>query len=220
MAADIINNDLVVNGNLSATTMSLAASSVTNDTVSASAAIGRAKLALETKKYDIPLTEFRVWDAVATTLSGTPASYDLGLVGGTFATDAPIISSGDCKNTTTTRYARAFVRLPAEYDSAGTVTIRLSAGMKTTVGSSTCTIDVEARKFDKASLVGSDLCATAATTINSLTFGDKDFSITSAGLVAGDILDVRVAILITDVATATAVIGAFASAELLCQVRG
>jgi hypothetical protein len=220
MPADIINNDLIVNGNLAATTMALAANSVTNTTIDAAAAISRSKLALETKKYDVPLVDFRVWDAVQTPLTGTPNSDDLGLVGGTFGTDAPIVSSGDCKNTTTTRYARAFVRLPAEYDNGGSVTFRLSTGMKTTVATSSCTIDLEARKFDKASLVGSDLCTTAATSINSLTFGDRDFTVNSSGLVPGDLLDIRIAIAITDSATPTAVIGALACCQLLCQVRG
>ncbi len=220
MAADIINNDLVVNGNLSATTMTLAANSVTNATVDAAAAIGRAKLALETKKYLIPLTDLRVWDAMQTTLPGTGAADDLAINGGTFGTSSPTIRTDDVKASNTTRRARFLVALPAEYDSAGTVTIRASAGMITTVSDTTATIDFEVYESNKATGIGSDLCATAATTINSLTFGDKDFSVTSAGLVAGDLLDVRMTIAINDGATATAVIGAVGSLELLCQVRG
>jgi hypothetical protein len=131
-----------------------------------------------------------------------------------------MVQTGDCKTLTATRYARFMVRLPAEYDNAGTVTLRASAGMVTTVASTTATIDFEVYESNKTTGIGSDLCATAATTINSLTFGDKDFSITSAGLVAGDLLDVRVSIAVVDGATATAVIGAIGSLELICQVRG
>jgi len=220
MAADVINNDLVVNGNLSATTMSLAANSVVDATVSAAAAIGRAKLALESKKYLIPLTDLRVWDAMQTNLPGTGAADDLAIIGGTFGSGSPSIQTGDVKASSTTRRARFLVPLPAEYENAGTVTLRASAGMVTTVSDTTATIDFEVYESNKTTGIGSDLCATAATTINSLTFGDKDFSITAAGLVAGDLLDVRVSIAVVDGATATAVIGAFGSLELICQVRG
>jgi hypothetical protein len=220
MAADIINNDLIVNGNLAATSMTLAASSVTNATVSGSAEIGRAKLALEQKKYDIPFSDLRIHDAFATTLTATGNTDDLGLVGGTFGSASQMIQTGDVKTLTATRYARFQFRLPAEYDSAGTVTLRASAGMVTTVASSSATIDFEVYKSNKTGGIGSDLCATAATTINSLTFGDKDFSITASGLVAGDLLDIRMAIATVDGATGTAVIGAVGSLEVLCQVRG
>jgi hypothetical protein len=220
MAADVINNDLVVNGNLAATTMSLAAASVTNATVSGSAEIARSKLALETKKYLIPLTDLRVWDAMQTVLPGTGAADDLALIGGTFGTGSPTIQTGDVKATSTTRRARFLVPLPAEYDPAGTVTIRASAGMVTTVSDTTATIDFEVYESNKATGISSDLCSTAATTINSLTFADKDFSVTSASLVAGDLLDVRVSIAVVDGATVGAVIGAIGSLELLCQVRG
>jgi hypothetical protein len=58
-----------------------------------------------------------------------------------------------------------------------TITLRLSAGMLTTVASSSCTVDVEMYLTNRESLVsGSDLCATSATTINSLTFANKDFT--------------------------------------------
>jgi hypothetical protein len=220
MAADVINNDLVVNGSFSATTMTLPANAVTDATVSASAGLSRAKLALETKKYLIPLTDLRVWDAIQTNLPGTATGDDLAFNGGTFGTSSPTIQTGDVKATSTTRRARFLVPLPAEYDPAGAVTIRASAGMVTTVSDTTATIDFEVYESNKATGISSDLCSTAATTINSLTFSDKDFSITSASLVAGDLLDVRVSIAVVDGATVGAVIGAIGSLELLCQVRG
>lgn len=220
MAADVINNDLIVNGNLAATSMTLAASSVTNATVSGSAEIARSKLALETKKFVIPLSDLRVWDAVATNLPGTAAADDLAFNGGTFGTSSPTIRTDDVKASNTTRRARFLVALPAEYEPAGTVTIRANAGMITTVSDTTATIDFEVYESGKDTTIGSDLCATAATTINSLTFGSKDFSVTASGLVAGDLLDVRMTIAINDGATVTAVIGAVGSIELLCQVRG
>lgn len=220
MATDIFNNPVAFTDTVSFVSLTLPSNAVSNSTIVSNAEIGRAKLALETKKYVIPLTDLRVWDAMQTVLPGTAAADDLALVGGTFGTGSPTIQTGDSKAASTTRRARFLVPLPAEYDPAGTVTIRASAGMVTTVSDTTATIDFEVYESNKATGIGSDLCATAATTINSLTFSDKDFSITAAGLVAGDLLDVRMTIAIVDGATATAVIGAVGSLELLCQVRG
>ncbi len=221
MAADIINNDLVVNGNLTASSMTLAANSVNNSNIIASAAIARSKLALETKKFVIPLSELRVHDALATNLPATASADDLAFNSGTFGTTGPTVRTDDVKNATTTRYARLQIRLPAEYDNAGAVTLRVSGGMVTTVASSAATVDIEAYKLNKTvASLSSDLVTTAAQSINSLTFADKDFTVTSSGLVSGDILDVRLAIAVTDSATGTAVIGAIGSLELLCEVRG
>lgn len=221
MATNTINGDLRVNGDFTSTTMTLPSASVGNAQVKVGAEIARSKLALDSnQKYVVPLTDFRVWDAMNTVLPGTSSNDDLALVGGTLGTSSPTIQTGDVKNTTVTRYARALVALPPEYEDGETVTIRLHAGMITTVASSSATVDVECYKSDKESGVGSDLCSTAAQDINSLTFDDMDFTITPTGLVAGDLLDVRIAIAVSDSATVTAVIGAIGSVELLADVRG
>lgn len=173
--------------------------------------------------YPINLTDFRVWDAVQTNLPGTAAADDLALITGTFATSSCTIRTSDAKATTVTQRARAFVRIPAEYDAAETVSIKISAGMITTVSDSTATVDVEAYEVNRTGGLGgspTDLCATAAQSINSLTFAEKTFTITSSGLVAGDVLDVRITIAITDGATGTAVIGAIGAIDLLADVKG
>lgn len=169
----------------------------------------------------IPLTGLRVWDAYQTNLPGTAATDDLALVGGTFATAPPVISAGDLKAAgATTRYARFQMQLPECYDAGETVTLRFSAGMVTTVADTSCTVDAQVYKLDKVTGIGADLCATAATTMNSLTFGNKDFSITSSGLTAGDVFDVRVAIACTDAASGTAVTPTIAAIDLLCDIKG
>lgn len=169
--------------------------------------------------YPIPLTELRTWDALATNLPGAAAADDLGLVTGTLGTDSPTIQAGDLKAAgATTRYARCQVALPPEYVAGETVVIRAAAGMKTTVADGSCTIDFEARRIDRAAGVGADICATAATSINSLTAADKDFTITATTLGPGDLLDIRMAITCTDTATATAVIPIVDALELLCDI--
>ena len=170
--------------------------------------------------YPVQMTDLRVFDALATNLPATGGTDDLGLYGGTFGTNSPKVSTGDVKNATTTRYARFQFALPAEYDAGQTVTLRFSAGMETTVASSSATVDAEVYKSDRAAGIGTDLCTTSATTINSLTFGNKDFTITPTGLTAGDVLDVRVTVAVVDSATATAVTATIGAIEFLLDVKG
>lgn len=172
--------------------------------------------------YQLPLERFRVWDAVATTLPGTSATDDLGFITGTFGTAPPYIGTGDVKNTTVTRYARIGFCLPPEYVAGQSVRVNLHAGMITTVSSGVATVDVECFKMaqDGTTGMGSDLCATSATTIKSLTFSDKPFDITATTLFPGDWLDIRLTVNIVDSATATAVIGAILAAEMHLDIKG
>lgn len=171
--------------------------------------------------FPIRLTSLRVWDAFHTNLPGTAATDDLALIGTSFGSTAPVITAGDCKALgATSRYARFMVELPECYEAGETVTLSLSAGMVTTVASSSCTVDVECYKIDKITGIGSDLCATSAITINSLVFAAKAFTITPSGLTAGDVLDVRLTIACNDAATGTAVTPTIAGIDLLCDIKG
>lgn len=171
--------------------------------------------------FPIRLTGLRVWDAFHTNLPGTAATDDLALAGTTFGSTAPVITAGDCKALgATSRYARFMVELPECYEAGETVTLSLSAGMVTTVASASCTVDVECYKIDKVTGIGSDLCTTSATTINSLVFAAKVFTITPSSLIAGDVLDIRLTIACNDAATGTAVTPTIAGIDLLCDIRG
>lgn len=169
--------------------------------------------------YPVELTELRVHDAPASALPTTAAADDLGLIAGTFGTDAITVQTSDAKATTVTQRGRFFVDVPEGYVAASGMTLRLRAGMVTTVSDGTATIDVECYAYDNDGSVGSDLCSTSAQTINSLSKVDADFSIGSTGVTAGTRLDVRVTIAITDAATATAVIGEIGQIALLVDVR-
>ena len=184
--------------------------------------LGRSNLDQESlSTFTIPLTSFRVWDAIHTLLPSAGAADDLGLLGNTFGTGSPTIETGDLKAAgATTRYARVLVPMPFEYDATADVVLRFHAGMKTTVADTTATLDVEAYKSDEEGGIGSDICNTAATSINSLTLADIDFTITAGSLNPGDLLDVRIAIAVNDGATGTAVIGQIGAAQLLCDTKG
>lgn len=171
--------------------------------------------------FPVDLTALRVWDAYQTNLPGTAATDDLALIGGTFGTAPPKIEAGDLKNAgATTRYARFQITLPECYDAGETFLVSIWAGMATTVASVSCTVDLECYKLTKLGGIGSDLCATPATTINSLTFGEKQFTITPSGLVAGDTFDCRIAIACNDSGTGTAVTPTIAAIDRLCDIKG
>lgn len=176
----------------------------------------------ELQAFPIPLTDFRVWDALQTLLPGTPATDDLGLVGGTFGSATPSLRSEDLKAAgATNKRARVLVQLPWEYEAGQSISLRFKAGMITTAADTTATIDVEAYKLqaDPDDAIGSDLVSTSATSMNSTTFADITFVVTPTGLSPGDILDVRVTVAVNDGATGTAVIAGITSARLLCDVR-
>lgn len=174
--------------------------------------------------YTIPLTDFRIWDTGAL-LPLTGATDDLAFIIGTFATASPTIQTGDLKSVgaTTTRYARALVRLPAEYVAGQTVILRFHAGMKTNVADQTpgATIDCAVYKSDEEEGISADLASAASSdNMNSLTLADVDFTITPDALSPGDLLDVRVSIMVDDNATGTDVIGMLGSVKLICDVKG
>jgi len=191
---------------------------------SISPAISKANiLALaELQSFPIPLTDFRVWDALQTLLPGTPSSDDLGLVGGTFGTATPSIRSEDLKTLgATNKRARVLVQIPWEYQTGESLTLRFRAGMITTVAGTSATLDCEAYKLqdDPDDAIGSDLISTAATSMNSLTFANIDFVVAPSTLSPGDILDVRITCAVNDGAGATAVIAGITSCKLLADVR-
>jgi hypothetical protein len=167
--------------------------------------------------YVVDLTTFRVWDAIQTMLPATSATDDLGLYTGTFATNAPMIKTYDVKNAgAVSLRARVLIPIPAFYVDGETQTLRIVAGMGTTVASTTATIDVEAYLLDDEGGISADLCTTSAQDINSTTMTIKDFAITESG-VRGKTLDVRITIAVNDSGTGTAVIGQIGSVKFLAD---
>lgn len=201
----------------------LGAGEIYDANVSAQAAIATTKMAQRTNaKYPVPLTAFRVWDALQTNLT-TPASDDLGIVTGTFGSGASHVSSGDLKTAgLTTRRMRALLVVPPNFEgNSQTVSLSIFGGMVTSVADGSATVDVEAWRVDRDGTIGAaDLCLTAAQSINSLTAAEKSFDLTNADIVAGDTLDVRVSVAVSDTATVTAVIAAVWDVVLLADTRG
>ena len=114
--------------------------------------------------------------------------------------------------------------LPHNYVAAGDVTIRavvgLFEGAGGTAAAGTCTIDFEAREQGSDATVGSDICATAATAI-SASFGNKDFTVTPTGLVAGDTVVCKMTTSVAETANDVATLNArITKLQVLCDVQG
>lgn len=170
--------------------------------------------------FPIPLTSMRKWDEIQT-IVGTPASDDLGIIGTTFGSVGPTLSAGDLKAAgATTRRTRCQVAVPECYQDGQTLNIDVYAGMQTTVADGSCTVDIECYRLDKLGAIGSDLCTTSATNINSLTVAKKPFVINPASIAKGDILDIRISIACTDAATVTAVTPVIGGVDLVCDIKG
>ena len=163
---------------------------------------------------------WKVHDAPANNLPATSATDDLAILGGTYGTDGIYVGTGDVKTLSVTRYARRSVRIPPEYVASQTIKLRVRCGMLTTIADGSCTIDVECRKKDGNTAVGSELQAGAAQSMNSTAFADFDFTITSTALAPGDELDIRIAIACVDTATGTAVDPAIGKTSLLVDTKG
>lgn len=169
--------------------------------------------------YPIPIgSQFVVWDAPSTFQPATPANDDLGVIDNTFATGAPSLETGDLKAAgATSRKTRFQFPVPSEYTPGETITLRVNAGMKTTISDTTATLDAECVRQAAPSV---DIVGTAAQSINSLTNADKDFTITPTNVVVGDVLDVVLTVAVNDGATGTAVIGKIYSVDLLLDIKG
>lgn len=201
--------------------LQLPTGSLTDQTISGTAAIDPTKMAQRPlQKFTVPWSSFRVWDAYASILPSTAGTDDLALVTGTWLTDAARINAGDVKNTTGTRYAIVFVPVPDNYHDGETVTLRIRAGMATTVASSSCTIDAAAIVRNGSGVASADLVTTAAQSMNSLTPADFDFQLNASLLDPGMLLEIRLAIAYTDVATGTAVTPTIYGVDLLVDTRG
>ena len=170
-------------------------------------------------EYQVPRDAFRVWDAITTNPVSAAASDDLGLVTGTWGSSVNKITAGDCKAATTTRRIYFSMPVPPNYDDGQTIQLKVRAKMETTLSDGTCTIDAEAYIANYGTLT-SDLVATAAQSMNSLTAASYNFTLSSGSIDPGDLLEVRLTIACVDSATATAVTPAIYEVALLCDTRG
>jgi hypothetical protein len=193
-------------------------SSITGGAFAAGSDVTRASLAQEVGQFQLPLWDMRVWDANSF-LPATASADDLGIVMGNLPSTNSKLLSSDGASTTVTQYARFQYPLPMAYDPGETVTIRVSAGMNIT-SDSTATVDLIVYRIILGGASGGDICATAAQSINALGENEKDFTITPTTLLAGDRLDCRLEVAITDSATPSGVSANVFGVEMRVDIRG
>ena len=147
------------------------------------------------KEFAIPLTEFRVHDAIMTSLPATAANDDLGITTGTYGLAAPIMTSNDFGGTTTTMYGRVQVPVPHNYVDGEAVTIVVNAHMPVAVAAGGTPIATITVTCFRALLVPENVMTTGSTaqSINSLTAADYTYTLAATdNIVAGDVLDIRI----------------------------
>lgn len=174
---------------------------------------------LDLQSFPIRMTDCRVHDAMSTVLPATAANDDMGCVTGTPGTDAPTLQSVDFGGTTSDEKCGFQYALPQSYRDGETITLRVYTGMLTTISDGTATLDCECWKDDGDGTVSADACATAATTNNSLTFANIDFTITPTGMVGGDLLNFRLSFAGSDTGNAGVMIQEIAKITLLLDIN-
>jgi hypothetical protein len=185
IAADAITSAKIVNG------------AIVDADVNANAAIARSKLAEDAlQMYGIPISRLRQVTGIQLAATETAGNFYEVVSANVFLAKGEVTD-----NETETSVTQFQFILPPDYVAAGDVTIRIPCAIVKT-GSPTdngSTIDVAV--FEQSNgTVGADLSTTtAAATFAALdTWYNKDFVITAAGLVAGDIINVVITAAIID----------------------
>ena len=174
---------------------------------------------LDLQSYQILMTDLRVHDAMSTVLPAAAANDDMGVVTGTPGTAAPSVQGVDFGGASTDEKCGFQFQLPQTYRDGETITLRCHAGMLTTVSDGTATLDVECWPDDGDATVSTDICSTAATSINSTTLANKDFTITPTGRVNGDLLNFRLTFGGSDTGNAGVMIPTVTKIEVLLDIN-
>lgn len=183
-------------------------------------AVPRAQLvedALQT--YGIPVNRIVSNAGAALTAAETAGTFDI-----TIGTNTILANGEVTDNETEVSVAYTQFVLPPEYVAGGDVTIRLPVALVVTATPTNngSTIDLEVYEQSDAGAVGADLCATAAQTFAALsTWYNKDFTITPTGLVAGDVLNIKITSSVVDSeAGAGTIVLNLAPPKVLLDIKG
>lgn len=134
-----------------------------------------------------------VHDAPGSSLPAVSGNDDLGILDNTYGTNAPVLNNTEATPSSSTRYARKQVVVPADYKAGTNLTLDLVVTEQ--VAATTATLDVEC--YRQAS-PAADICATAAIDVTGNSATVNSFTLTGTNVVAGDVLDIRVAVTLDD----------------------
>lgn len=178
-----------------ATVGTIAAGSLVNADFDAAAALARTKLAVNaSQKY--------VLDVKAADGSHLVAAESAGTFNVSVVANVILLKGEVTDNETEVSVGYAQFMLPPEYVAATDLVLRLPVNVVKTAAAvdNGSTVDVEAyEQSEAAGTVGADLCATAAQTFAAVdTWYNKDFTITGAALLPGDVVNFKLTSSIID----------------------
>jgi len=194
---------------------------MSGDAIHVNAGIARSRMAqVANSVFPVPVSACRIWDSWLP-LTAAANTDDVGCVAGTWGTDVPHLESSDTGETSVTQYWGWECTLPDNYDGAQSITVRIPAVMAIVIDT-TATLDLECYLSDgNAAKSGSDICATAAQSINSAAWANYDFTITATSRTAGDKLFFRAVLALVDSGTVAAGVTAkIGDIEMLIDIRG
>lgn len=194
------------------------ASSAVGEAEIADGAVTRAKLAENVlQPFEIPFGDVLGADGADLAVSETAGDFFRNI-----GTNQLVIDGEATINETEVSVGWFRFTLPDKYVAAGDVKVRVVAGLVDagTADIGACTIDVEAREQGDNGTVGADLVTTAAQAI-STTFAAKDFVVTAAGLVAGDVLVCKLISSVVETAggSGDALNSRITKLQMLCDVK-
>jgi hypothetical protein len=203
------------------TQMAIPERSLTHRSLKQSAEIQTEQLAQRTNALvGIPLTQCRIASNLALNLPAAASGSDLGLVTGVAGTSFPIVTAGGVKNTSGSRSLGFLFNVPPNFDVGESLTLRLRAGMQTTIASGSCTATVAVYRSNGDGASSANLYTGSPLSMNGLAPANIDFVLQSSGSTPGHAMHCVVTIAYSDVATATAVIPAIFGITLLADLRG
>jgi hypothetical protein len=177
------------------------------------------------QEHVVDLTQCRIHDDFGVILPNAGATDNLGLVGGSFGTNAPSLQTEDHQDNGGALLNKgAFTyALPPQYVPGRPVLIRFQAGMISNVADQNATLDIECHSNDEDNSVSADLASAAVSNnMNIIIASVKtiDFTITAAALSPGSVLNVEFSTSVDDDATSAEVIGCITKISVLCDTQG
>jgi len=147
------------------------------------------------RAHGVPLTALRKSAAAKDDLPDAADATELGLAD----TQGSTVKGTTTNNTTASEKAAVRVALPADYVDGQAVTLRVRAKVSAARQVS-ATVDAVVKECGDS--LGADVCATAAQTLTT-SFVNYDFTITPTDLVAGDELNIELALATNDTGGST-----------------
>lgn len=179
------------------TAAKIADATITTTQISGTAGITRTQLGEEALAvYGIPAHDLKSNAGAALLAAETAGTFNISVAANVVSVQGEITDN----ETEVSVGVFQFV-LPPEYVAAGDVKVRLKTALIKTGAAvdNASTIDVEVYEQTGNGAVGADLCETAAQSWAAVdTWYTKDFVVTAAGLVAGDILNVKITTNVVD----------------------